>query len=439
MKLDTRAIRYLTAEDWRVLVAVEMGSRNHEVVPTPLIAQISGLRGGSGVHKSISNLAKVNLIGKVKNAKYDGYRLTYGGLDYLALNTHRKSSAIYSVGNQIGVGKESDIYVVASNSGVQRVLKIHRLGRISFRSVKANRDYLRNRSSGSWMYMSRLAALKEYAFMKALKDNDFPVPEPVAQSRHTVVMSLIDAFPLRQISEVPDPAGLYAELLAMIMRLARYGLIHGDFNEFNILVKEEAATEAPADTSATSQADADFPQMVSIDHPNAAYYFDRDVACVKRFFERRFHFTSDEPGPFFSDAIKDVGKDGARRLDVEVEASGFSRKMAKELESYMKEVGIDGDGAVADGEGSDDEEEQVSHDAINDGSDRTEDDAREDGTIDAQKPPSAADDDLVSGMRVLDIQDDAAEEHEPAPILLAPAKAAQSKQRSAKKAAGWAI
>ncbi|EON60882.1 Atypical/RIO/RIO2 protein kinase [Coniosporium apollinis CBS 100218] len=472
MKLDTRAIRYLTAEDWRVLVAVEMGSKNHEVVPTPLIAQISGLRGGSGVHKSISNLAKINLIGKVKNAKYDGYRLTYGGLDYLALNTHRKSSAIYSVGNQIGVGKESDIYVVASNSGVQRVLKIHRLGRISFRTVKANRDYLRNRSSGSWMYMSRLAALKEYAFMKALKDNNFPVPEPVAQSRHTVVMSLIDAFPLRQISEVPDPAGLHAELLAMIMRLAKYGLIHGDFNEFNILIKEETATEAETNPSATRQADAvatdpsgepsanadapsttdaphsqinlvpiliDFPQMVSIDHPNAAYYFDRDVACVKRFFERRFHFTSDEPGPFFSDAIKDVGKDGARRLDVEVEASGFSRKMAKELESYMKEVGVDGDGAAADGEGSDEEAEEVSQDATNDSSDRVEGDAREDAHIDAQRSPLAADDDLVGGMQVLDIQDDAAEEHEPAPIPLAPAKAAQSKQRAAKKAAGWAI
>jgi RIO-like serine/threonine protein kinase len=50
-------------------VQVEAGSRNHEVVPTPLISQLSGLRGGSGVHRSISNLAKTNLIAKVKNAK----------------------------------------------------------------------------------------------------------------------------------------------------------------------------------------------------------------------------------------------------------------------------------------------------------------------------------------------------------------------------------
>lgn len=83
MKLNTQALRYLSAEDWRVLTAVEMGSKNHEVVPTVLIIKISGLRGASGVNKSISALAKSGLIAKVKNAKcwnpslsYFGYPLT---------------------------------------------------------------------------------------------------------------------------------------------------------------------------------------------------------------------------------------------------------------------------------------------------------------------------------------------------------------------------
>lgn len=275
------------------------------------------------------------------------------------------------MGNQIGVGKESDIYVVASPNGTQHVIKIHRLGRISFRTVKANRDYLRNRTSGSWMYMSRLAALKEFTFMKALYASGFAVPEPIAQSRHTIVMSLIDAFPLRQISAVPDPAGLYSELIEMILRLAKYGLIHGDFNEFNILIKEvdsnhidtdcqksprfsneepvpktdNAGTITTTTTPILIPVLIDFPQMVSIDHPDALMYFNRDVNCIKRFFERRFRFTSDAPGPFFSDAQKSVGADNVERLDVKVEASGFSKKMAKELESYMREVGVDGDGA----------------------------------------------------------------------------------------------
>jgi RIO kinase 2 len=37
---------------------------------------------------------------------------------------------------------------------------------MSFRTVKAKRDYLRHRQATSWLYLSRLAAMKEYAFMK---------------------------------------------------------------------------------------------------------------------------------------------------------------------------------------------------------------------------------------------------------------------------------
>lgn len=318
-----------------------MGSKNHELVPTSLIEKISRLRGGAGsVHKSISALAKVGLIARVKEAKYDGYRLTYGGLDYLALHTYAKKKDVYSVGDRIGVGKESDIMVVADHSGTQRVLKIHRLGRISFRTVKSNRDYLKNRQSGSWMYLSRLAAMKEFAFMKALREEGFPVPEPIAQSRHTIVMSLIDAFPLRQIAEVPDPASLYADLIALILRLAKQGLIHGDFNEFNILIKENVTkSEDGEETLTLEPVIIDFPQMISMEHQNAEMYFDRDVNCIKRFFERRFHFVPTEPGPFFRHAKKTVGKDGVKRLDATVEASGFTKRMLKDLEAAIKEKG----------------------------------------------------------------------------------------------------
>jgi len=403
-----------------------MGSRNHEVVPTPLISQIASLRSGNGVHNCISNLAKIGLIAKVKNAKYDGYRLTYGGLDYLALHTHTKGSVVYSVGNQIGVGKESDIFVCASESGRQLVLKIHRLGRISFRTVKANRDYLRNRQSGSWMYMSRLAALKEYEFMKALHREGFPVPEPVGQNRHTVIMGLVDAFPMRQISKVGDASTLYAELLAQIVRFAQFGLIHGDFNEFNILVEERDQPDGSVSLIPTI---IDFPQMVSIDHANAEYYFDRDVACIKRFFDRRFGFTSDEPGPFFKDAIKMITK----RLDVEVQASGFSKKMAKELEVYMKEHGVDGDAGDVEveredgGEAEDEEEDEVEVEV--------EDLAPEDGPVQPpadEQTPSV----LAHQMTILDIRDT-----DPLPDLsdVKPPPQPTMSTKAAKKKAGWAI
>lgn len=58
----------------------------------------------------------------------DGYRLTYGGLDYLALRTfsRRKPASVSSVGKKIGVGKESDIYLVKDDVQDSRVLKMHR-------------------------------------------------------------------------------------------------------------------------------------------------------------------------------------------------------------------------------------------------------------------------------------------------------------------------
>lgn len=355
-----------------------MGSRNHEIVPTPLIEKLARLRGGaSGVHRSISALAKVNLIARVKEAKYDGYRLTYGGLDYLALHTHSGKKDVYSVGSRIGVGKESDIMIVADETGTQRVLKIHRLGRISFRSVKSNRDYLKNRASGSWMYLSRLAAMKEFAFMKALREEGYPVPEPIAQSRHTIVMTLIDAYPLRQIATVPDPASLYAELISLILRLAKNGLIHGDYNEFNILVKEEKSTsEDGQETVKLEPIVIDFPQMVSMEHENAEMYFDRDVACIKRFFLRRFHFTSSEPGPFFKNAKKTVGKDGFKRLDASAEASGFTKRMLKDLEAAIraKAAAPDGDKELSDEEDDYDEDTDEAEAGSGEGSDVEQDD-----------------------------------------------------------------
>ena len=303
------------------------------------------------------------------------------------------------MGNQIGTGKESDIFVVADTTGKQHVLKIHRLGRISFRTIKNNRDYTSGRGSrhkknaaanvGSyWMYMSKLAALKEFTFMRKLWEEGVPVPEPRAQNRHEIVMELVDGFPLRQIKSVPDPQALYADLLGLVVKLAGYGLIHGDFNEFNILVKEvEDEEEGPAaagqvDSSGIAESEQtepqqpsssttniklvpiiiDFPQMTSIDHPDAETYFDRDVACIKRFFERRFRFVSDDPGPTFEDAKKAASRTSAvKRLDIEAEASGFSRKMAKELEGYMMEVGAEGV-SRRDREGGEDENEDEDED-----------------------------------------------------------------------------
>jgi len=46
----------------------------------------------------------------------EGYRLTYGGYDYLAMRALSKRDSMYSVGNQIGVGKESGACLLPTSS-----------------------------------------------------------------------------------------------------------------------------------------------------------------------------------------------------------------------------------------------------------------------------------------------------------------------------------
>ncbi|RCH78716.1 hypothetical protein CU097_000111, partial [Rhizopus azygosporus] len=121
--------------------------------------------------------------------------------------------------------------------------------------------------------------------------------------------------------QVADPGKLYSELMDLIVKLAQYGLIHGDFNEFNILIKSDGSPVL-----------IDFPQMVSTSHANAEYYFNRDVDCIRTFFRRRFGYES----ALYPKFTRDVNREFS--LDVQVAASGFSKKMQKELEDYQEEV-----------------------------------------------------------------------------------------------------
>ncbi len=138
------------------------------------------------------------------------------------------------------------------------VIKLARLGRISFRAVKEKRDYLKNRTTSNWLYLSRLASMKEYGFMKVLYARHFPIPEPIDWNRHAVLMEHIDAVPMRNVREMGHPVRVYEGLIRLILKLAEHGIIHGDFNEFNLMINDQEKVTL-----------IDFPQMVSIHHPHA--------------------------------------------------------------------------------------------------------------------------------------------------------------------------
>ncbi|VDO41882.1 unnamed protein product [Onchocerca flexuosa] len=180
-RMNVAAIRYMEQEHFRVLIAVEMGMRNHELVPLELIGSIARMHRGAVV-RVLTDLSKHATVAHERGKRYDGYRLTTLGYDVLALKALNAREVVGAVGNQIGVGKESDVFVggdlklnilvsfivfIYFQMNFQDlVLKFHRLGRTSFRKLKEKRDYLKKRKSCSWLYLSSLAAAKEFAFLK---------------------------------------------------------------------------------------------------------------------------------------------------------------------------------------------------------------------------------------------------------------------------------
>lgn len=253
MKLDPTVMRTMNKQDFRVLAAVEVGMKGHSLVPIALINSTANLRHG-GTNKIISSLLRDKLLSHDQSCGYDGYRLTNSGYDILALHNLKSRGIISGIGDKIGTGKESDVYIGITPKNTQVVLKFHRLGRTSFRDVKKKRDYFmvnalsKNKKHGaqyrtlpnSWLFLSRTSALKEYAFMQALYEVGYPTPKPIGQNRHVVAMGVVRGLPLYQLHSnrvsAEQAQSIFEQSAVLAGRLAQHGLVHCDLNEFNLIV-----------------------------------------------------------------------------------------------------------------------------------------------------------------------------------------------------------
>ena len=411
MKLDATIMRNLSKSDYRVLQSIETCMQTHYLVPSKLIASVSSLRHG-GIHKCLSTLLRDKLISHDQSCGYDGYRLTNSGYDILALHNLKTRGIIVALGDKIGTGKESDVYIGLTydkekESTKQVVLKFHRLGRTSFRNIKKKRDYFhinntavqrkkgggvtsRNKQYDNWLFLSRVSAVKEYAFMKALYDVDYPTPVPIGHNRHVVVMSLVRGMPLYQIHAqrvtAEQSESIFSQTMLLSKRLAEHGLVHCDLNEFNLMVdmsggvQEEVCEdyyvrhsgmesvvpgalsahvpvvgmdmdgtgeliveEPPPPKRLLENGDPypnvtliDFPQMVSTSHPNAKEFYDRDCMSLQRFFECKLKCVPtngwEEMMLKWEDIIvegESIANKVQTRLDEQLQASGYSQEDAK--------------------------------------------------------------------------------------------------------------
>jgi RIO kinase 2 len=182
-------------------------------------------------------------------------------------------------------------------------------------------------------------------------------------------MSRVEAYPMTHIREVINPREVYVKLMQLIIRLAENGLIHGDFNEFNLMIDDEETITL-----------IDFPQMISIDHPEANFYFNRDVECIQTYFDRKYQMQ------FKEKPALDVDIERTAEIDKEIKSSVFMREAIGEenlheldlveITNQEKDNEAEGEGEEnkneGEGEGDDEETKEQNKDEKVDKTDNDE-------------------------------------------------------------------
>jgi RIO kinase 2 len=279
IEVALQVFQRLTREDLRVLRAVEDGMRRSEFVPEDYIVNRAKLPMGR-VKFALSRLNKFNLIYQMQSA-YVGHTLNYAGYDCLAIVAFVKANVVEAFGKPVGVGKEADVYEALTPTHQRIAVKFHRLGRTSFRQTRRKRGY--TETHAGWLYQSRLAAWKEFTALKEVYKCRLPVPEPIMQNRHAIAMGMIEGVPLAQLREIPNPEATLRRILrSMKKAYVKAKRVHGDLSAYNILLKPNGQILI-----------IDWPQSVSMEHPNAEQLLRRDVRNILEYFEHKHHVQFD--------------------------------------------------------------------------------------------------------------------------------------------------
>ncbi|WP_135364750.1 serine/threonine-protein kinase Rio1 [Halosimplex halophilum] len=219
---------------------------------------------------------------KVEDSVFDD--ATFGALYKLVQDGH-----IVAFGGPISTGKEANVYTALGDEDTEVAVKVYRINASDFTDM---RGYLdgdpRFRGIGSDKKKVVLAWVrKEFANLKRARKAGVLVPEPIAVERNVLVMEYLGTEEGRgkRLSEVnlenPETA---CEVVAEYMRrLHDAGLVHGDLSEYNLVVHGDHIYVI------------DLGQAVTVHHPNAEEFLDRDCENVAAFFGRQGHdVTADE-------------------------------------------------------------------------------------------------------------------------------------------------
>jgi RIO kinase 2 len=272
-EMAARAVKHLEPEEFKVLRAFDALLKDHESATIPQLATKARMH-VDRVTFGINRLNQMELI--VKGQR--GYSLLMAGLDALALKILADRHVVVALGRSIGVGKESDVFEVYTPSQDIEAIKFFRIGRISFRDVRRKRGF---KESHHWLLVNMDAAKKEFSALKILYGVGVRVPRPLALAKHVVVMQLIKGRRLIHCDSLDDPLRMLLQILENIKLAYRGGLISADLSEYNVLY------------DGSDPWIIDWPQSISLRHPNADLLLRRDIRNILKFFQRKYHLEHD--------------------------------------------------------------------------------------------------------------------------------------------------
>ncbi|MFX0115481.1 MAG: RIO1 family regulatory kinase/ATPase [Candidatus Hodarchaeota archaeon] len=293
-------VKALSSNDFRILRSIEKLRMTHEFAPIEFLPRMTGLS-PSFLSERLRHLHKLDLLVRPpKRIAYEGVDLTFGAFDVLALKALTDEDALLGIGEQIGMGKESDVLKGTTDANQPVVVKIHRLGKAEFRAIRRTRSYIAERRHLSSFYESRLAAEREFEALSRLSPR-VRVPQPLAINRHMIVMELLDGDQLNKVRQLTREAtsSIFEDILEMVeISVKQVGIVHGDLSEFNIFLARETLDPIFFD----------YPQFAHTHEPSAWELFKRDVENLCHFFSKRFKITVPNIQKLLGDLWQDSDK-----------------------------------------------------------------------------------------------------------------------------------
>jgi Serine/threonine protein kinase involved in cell cycle control len=185
----------------------------------------------------------------------------------------------------ISKGKEADVYLAEAGEKVNEeyvVLKIFNQENTSF---KRRTEYVKGdpRFDGvraDVRSIIRIWCRKEYGNLKIAEEAQVSAPKPYYFKGNVLAMQLIGddgvPSPILKDIEIENPERVLDEIIENMKRLYSANLVHGDISEYNILIKDGMPFLI------------DIGQGVSLGHPKAGEFLERDVTNILYYFKKTY-------------------------------------------------------------------------------------------------------------------------------------------------------